>query len=164
MTFNSHNRTVDSVTFIPDATHLLSCSSDGSIGLVRCGNWQLKKHWTSAHENSKLNTLAVHLTGKLALSVDTDGVIQTWNLVKGQQAYATNLVPMLKLNAKNITVLRWSPDGLKYLMVANNQLDVYTAENAGLCAEITLDSKIVCVEFISDNVIVIGLENGTLKI
>ncbi|XP_008543125.1 p21-activated protein kinase-interacting protein 1-like [Microplitis demolitor] len=159
-----HNGTVNCVTFTPDATHLLSCSSDGNIGVVRCGNWQLEKNWTSAHKNSEVNTLAVHPTGKLALSVGTDGVLRTWNLVKGRQAYATNLVPRLKLNAKNITVLRWSPDGMKYLMAANNQLDAYTVENAGLCAEITLDSKIVCVEFISDNVIVIGQENGTLKI
>ncbi|CAD6228224.1 GSCOCG00006414001-RA-CDS [Cotesia congregata] len=159
-----HNGTVNCVSFTPDATHLVSCSSDGSIAVVRCGNWQLEKHWTSAHKNSEVNTLAIHPTGKCTLSVGTDGVLRLWNLVNGHHAYAINLVPRLKLQAKNITVLQWSPDGEKYLMAANNQLDVYSRSTAGICAEVTFDVKIVCVEFINDNVIVIGHENGTLRI
>ncbi|KAK0162997.1 hypothetical protein PV327_006714 [Microctonus hyperodae] len=159
-----HDGTVNCVAFTPDASHILTCSSDGSIGIVRCGNWQLEKHWTSAHKGSEVNTLAVHPTGKLALSVGADGVLRTWNLIKGRQAYATNLVPRLKLDAKYITVLQWSPEGDKYLMAVNNKLDVYSVETAGICCEVSFDSKIVCVCFINDDLIAIGHEDGRIRI
>jgi len=34
--------------------------------------------------------LAVHPSGKLALSVGKDKTLRTWNLVKGRPAYTTN--------------------------------------------------------------------------
>lgn len=40
---------------------------------------------------SAVTSLSVHPSGKLALSVGHDGTLRTWNLVKGRQAYATNL-------------------------------------------------------------------------
>jgi protein MAK11 len=40
---------------------------------------------------SAVTSLSVHPSGKLALSVGTDATLRTWNLVKGRQAYATNL-------------------------------------------------------------------------
>lgn len=35
--------------------------------------------------------LAVHPSGKLALSVGRDGTLRTWNLIKGRKAYITKL-------------------------------------------------------------------------
>lgn len=35
--------------------------------------------------------LAVHPSGKMALSVGKDHTLRTWNLVKGRPAYTTNL-------------------------------------------------------------------------
>ncbi|XP_034947045.1 p21-activated protein kinase-interacting protein 1-like [Chelonus insularis] len=159
-----HNGTVNCVAFTPDATHMLSCSTDGSIAVVRCGNWQLEKHWPSAHKSCQVNTLAIHPTGKLVLSVGTDGVLRTWNLIKGRQAYAKNLVPTLKYNAKNISVLCWSPDGQKYLLATNSQVDVYTVKTAGICLQTQFRSKIVCIDFMSDDLIVVGHEDGMITV
>ena len=35
--------------------------------------------------------LAVHPSGKLALSVSKDKSLRTWNLIKGRKAYITNI-------------------------------------------------------------------------
>jgi len=40
---------------------------------------------------SAVTSLSVHPSGKLALSVGYDAALRTWNLVKGRQAYTTNL-------------------------------------------------------------------------
>jgi len=142
---------------------LFSCSNDGSITAVRCGNWQLEKVWLTAHKGSAVNTLAIHPTGKLALSTGEDGVLRTWNLIKGRQAYATNLVPKLKSNAKWITIIKWSPSGERYLLAVNGSIYIYSVESAGIDRELTFDSKVICVEFLKDDLIAVGFENGDIK-
>ncbi|XP_001607034.2 p21-activated protein kinase-interacting protein 1-like [Nasonia vitripennis] len=159
-----HNDTVNSVAFTPDASHIITASSDGTIGIVRCGNWQVEKHWLKPHKGLAVDTLAVHPTGKIAMTTGHDGVLRTWNLVKGRQAYATNLVPRWKLDAKNISVLKWSPTGNSYLLAANNRIDVYSVETAGIKEEFNFDAKVVCVEYLNDEYIAIGLADGKIII
>lgn len=158
-----HNDTVNCVAFTPEASHLFTCSNDGTIAAIKCGNWQMEKHWQKAHKGLGVNTLAIHPTGKIALSTGADGILRTWNLVKGRQAYATNLVPRLKLDAKNVNILKWSPNGEKYLLAVNQRIDVYSVELAGIGSEIKFNAKIVCVEFLRDDLIAVGLENGQIK-
>lgn len=152
------------INFTPEASHVMTASSDGSIAMVRCGNWALEKHWKSPHKGNPVNALAIHPSGKLALSAGGDGVLRTWNLVKGRQAFATNLVPRLKYDAKNVTILRWSPKGDKYLLATNCRVNVYSVEVAGLCAEMSFDSKVVCAEYIEDNLLAIGHEDGQVRV
>jgi len=99
----------------------------------------------------------------LALSTGADGVLRTWNLIKGRQAYATNLVPKLKFDAKYVTIVKWSPNGEKYLLGINRKLYLYSVESAGIEKEIELNSKVICAEFLKDNLIAVGLENGQIK-
>lgn len=156
--------TVNSINFTPDASHLVTVSNDGTIGIVRCGNWQVEKHWLKPHKGMAVDTLAIHPTGKIAMTTGHDGVLRTWNLVKGRQAYATNLVPRWKIDAKNISVLKWSPSGNTYLLAASNKIDVYSIETAGVKEEFQFDSKIVCVEYLSEEHIAVGLTNGKISI
>ncbi|XP_024872846.1 p21-activated protein kinase-interacting protein 1-like [Temnothorax curvispinosus] len=158
-----HKDTVNCLAFTPEGSHLFACSNDGSITAVHCGNWQLEKIWPTAHKGTAVNTLAIHPTGKLALSSGEDGVLRTWNLIKGRQAYATNLVPRLKSNAKWITVIKWSPSGEKYLLAVNGNIYIYSVESAGIDRELTFDSKVICVEFLKDDLIAVGFENGDIK-
>ncbi|KAG7199392.1 hypothetical protein KM043_014023 [Ampulex compressa] len=155
-----HSGTVNCAAFTPDASHLFTCSDDGTIAAVRCGSWQLEKHWLKPHKGLAVNTLAIHPTGKIALSTGADGILRTWNLIKGRQAYATNLVPRLRSDAKNIAVVKWSPSGTKYLLAVNQRIDVYSVELAGVKEEIKIKAKVACVEFLSEDLIAIGMENG----
>jgi len=90
-------------------------------------------------------------------------VLRTWNLIKGRQAYAVNLIPKLKLDAKYVTLVKWSPNGEKYLLGVNRKVYLYSVESAGIEKEIELNSKVICAEFLKDNLIAVGLENGQIK-
>lgn len=90
-------------------------------------------------------------------------MLRTWNLIKGRQAYATNLVPKLKSNAKWITIIKWSSSGEKYLLAVNGNIYIYSVESAGIDRELTFDSKVICVEFLKDDLIAVGFENGDIK-
>ncbi|XP_051163738.1 p21-activated protein kinase-interacting protein 1-like [Leptopilina boulardi] len=158
-----HNDSVNCITFTPDASHILTGGRDGSIGVVRCGNWQVEKLWDKPHKGFPIEALAVHPSGKLALSTGGDGTLRTWNLVKGKQAYATNLIPRWRMLAKNINILKWSPNGEKYLIASNKKIDIYSVETAGVDEEIELETKVICVEFLNDNLIAIGFDNGKIQ-
>lgn len=93
-----------------------------------------------------------------------DGVLRTWNLIKGRQAYATNLMPRWKSDAKNVNVLKWSSSGNKYLISASNKIDIYAVESAGIEKEISLPAKVVCAGFLNDDLVVIGLEDGKITL
>lgn len=151
------------ITFTPDASHILTGGRDGQIGVVRCGNWQVEKLWEKPHKGESIEALAVHPSGKLALSTGGDGTLRTWNLVKGKQAYATNLIPRWRTLAKNINILKWSPNGEKYLIASNKKIDIYSVETAGVDEEINLDSKVICVEFLNDDLIAIGYDDGKIS-
>ena len=40
---------------------------------------------------SAVNSVSVHPSGKLALTVGTDRSLHTWNLITGRSAYITNI-------------------------------------------------------------------------
>lgn len=116
------------------------------------------------HKGLSVDTLAVHPTGKIAMTTGHDGVLRTWNLIKGRQAYATNLVPKWKLEAKNISVLKWNSSGDSFLIAANTKLNIYSVETAGVEEELSFDSKIVCAEYLNDEFFAVGLSDGTICI
>jgi WD40 repeat protein len=71
-------------------THMFSGSADGSIAVwMAGGGWEhlklLKGH------KGWVNSLAVHPSGRLALSVAHDKALRMWNLVKGRCTYTAPL-------------------------------------------------------------------------
>lgn len=54
-----------------------------------------------------VNSLSIHPSGRLALSVSRDKTLYMWNLVEGRPAYRSRLT-------EAADVVLWSPDGLWY--------------------------------------------------
>ena len=69
--------------------HLLSGSEDGRVAVVRTDNWQCEKY-LGRHKGG-VTALAVHPSGRLALSAGKDGKLLTWDLVRGRVAFRTNI-------------------------------------------------------------------------
>ena len=59
-------------------------TSDIYFALVQCEKRLL------GHKGA-INSLAIHPTGRLALSVGVDRTLHTWDLVKGRKAYVCSL-------------------------------------------------------------------------
>lgn len=81
----THNSAVNHLRFTPDATHLLSASSDGSLAAIRTGSWIPEGLWKTPHNNKSVNHITIHPSGKLALTLGADLTLKTWNLIKGRQ-------------------------------------------------------------------------------
>lgn len=79
---------VNHLRFTPDATHLFTASSDGSLAATRTGSWISEGKWKAPHNGKAINQISIHPSGKLALTLGADLTLKTWNLVKGRQVSA----------------------------------------------------------------------------
>lgn len=123
-----------------ESSYMLSGSEDGSICIWRSGNWQCEKT-LKGHQGGVIG-IAVHPSGKMALSIGKDKALRTWNLVKGRCGYITNL----KVVAE---VIQWSPEGLFYAIGHSNRVDVYSVQSAQVVYSISFGKRITSVCFIS---------------
>nr|CAH7761256.1 unnamed protein product [Callosobruchus chinensis] len=122
-----HNATVNAVQFTANGSHVLSGSADGVLSIIKTGNWKLEKIWDKAHKGDPILDIAVHPTGKLALSLGQDYALRTWNLVKGRQAYAINLSTKSK-DFRSLEKICWCNDGVKFLLYGGRYTEVWSIE------------------------------------
>ncbi|XP_013171963.1 PREDICTED: p21-activated protein kinase-interacting protein 1-like [Papilio xuthus] len=155
----NHDGTINAVAFTNGGTHLLTGSDDGSIIVTRTGNWQIEKVWKKAHGGEPVTAIAVHPSDKLALSIGGDKTLRTWNLVKGRPAFTINL------SSKGLTLpteIKFSPGGDRFSLLSLQTLDVWTISKAGIEKRISCNSKPTSVQWINDERIFVGLENGNI--
>ncbi|KAK2145791.1 hypothetical protein LSH36_657g01029 [Paralvinella palmiformis] len=103
-----------------------------------------------------VNSFSVHPTGKMALSVGQDRKLRVWNLMTGKCAFIKNI----KQEADHI---KWSPSGSSYLVIINNKVDIYDLETAQVTHTTSMTGRISAVQFLTDDVVVLGGEEGKLK-
>mmetsp|Transcript_23163 Transcript_23163/g.30247 ORF Transcript_23163/g.30247 Transcript_23163/m.30247 type:complete len:275 (+) Transcript_23163:148-972(+) len=99
-----HSGTITALDFF-GSSNLLSASEDKTIVIWRVHDWAAL-HVLGGHKGA-ITSLAVHPTGKLAMSSSVDRTIRCWDLVNGRNAYISRVegVP---------NHLCWSGDGSRY--------------------------------------------------
>lgn len=129
---------------------MFSSSEDGTICVWKTSNWDCVK--TLRGHKSSVNWVAVHPSGKLALSVGKDKTLRTWDLHKGRQAFVINL----KQIADQV---HWSPNGSHYVVFQVNDVDVYDVETGEIICTFTFQHWINTLCFITNDVFAVGGES-----
>lgn len=83
-----HEGSITTIQFF-NKTHMFSGSEDGTICIWRTKDWECLK--TLKGHKGRVNSLAVHPSGKIALSVSNDKTVRLWNLLAGQKASVNKL-------------------------------------------------------------------------
>lgn len=148
-----HEGTVNCLQFF-DNHHLFSASEDGSICIWKTGGWNCLK--TLIGHKGGVNSLSIHPSGKLALSVSKDKSLKTWNLVKGRAAYTTNIKAVGDC-------VQWSPKGSLYAVVIGSIVNVYNLQTAAVVHTIDFGHRINAVEFVTENILAIGGEGENIE-
>lgn len=143
-----HDGSITSLQFIQE-THLVSAGSDGLLCIWNTANWDCQKV-LKGHKEA-IHAVAVHPSGKLALTVSKDKTLRTWNLVSGRPAYTTHI----KEEADDVL---WSPDGEIYLVVIRNKINIYDITTATITDTVEHPCTIHTVTFVKKRVIAIGGE------
>ncbi|XVE88421.1 hypothetical protein DITRI_Ditri19aG0068500 [Diplodiscus trichospermus] len=115
--------------------NLLSAAADGSISIFDTEPFVLLKSFRS-HKKG-INDLAVHPSGKLALSVSRDGCLAMSNLMRGKRSFCCRL-------GKEATIVKFEGSGEKFFMVTEEKVGVHLAEDARLLLELENEKRVLC--------------------
>ncbi|GLB41620.1 putative WD domain, G-beta repeat [Lyophyllum shimeji] len=121
----------------PSRSHLLSASEDGTLCLFRARDWSVLRALRG--HKGRVNAVAVHPSGKVALSVGRDKTLRMWDLMRGKGCASTKL-------GKEGEIVRWSTDGSLFAVQAGSTIDVYTT-NMDLVHTIQHPSRLHDVHF-----------------
>lgn len=149
-----HNGTITCLEFYGN-THLLSGAEDGLICVWDSKKWECLKS-IRAHKGN-VSSLSVHPSGKLALSVGTDRTLRTWNLIDGKSAF-------IKSIKQNAHIVLWSPSGDSYVVVSNNQMDIYSLQTASISGVITCQQRISSVQYIMESIIAVAGDEENVRL
>jgi len=133
------------------SSHLLSASEDGTICVWKCKSWECIK--TLKGHRGAINSISIHPSGRLVLSVSRDKTVRTWNLLNGRSAYTTNIKHVGELVA-------WSPNGDSYAIACGTSVAIYSISESKETCRICCSNAVLSMDFISEDVILLG---GELK-
>ncbi|XP_070830484.1 p21-activated protein kinase-interacting protein 1-like isoform X2 [Chaetodon trifascialis] len=148
-----HDGTITCLEFY-GSSHLLSGGDDGLVCVWSTKKWECLKS-IKAHKGP-VASLSVHPSGKLALTVGTDKTLRTWNLINGRSAFIKNI-------KQNAHIVRWSPDGDKYVVVVNDKVDIYDLETASVTGTITNPKRISSIKFLDNSILVVAGDDETVR-
>lgn len=156
-----HSSTINCIQFTNNHSHIFSGSADGVLAIVRVGNWQLEKLWEKPHNEKAILDIAVHPSGKLALTLGCDSSLRTWNLIKGRQAYVINLNSKSK-DAKSLEKIIWAEDEVRFILYGGRYTEIWSIELGGILKTIEHHNKVCSCVWYNDKEIIVGYENGQL--
>jgi protein MAK11 len=138
-TLVQHSGTITHLEFFKNS-HLFSSSEDGTICVWDTRNWTCDK--TLRGHKEAINSISVHPSGKLLLSVSKDKTLRTWNLIKGRCAYVTNLKAVAH-------IVIWSPSCTFFAVAIDKRVDIYDITIGGIIHSIDYGKRINCLLFLN---------------
>ncbi|TFK39731.1 WD40-repeat-containing domain protein [Crucibulum laeve] len=153
-----HEGSITHLTF-PSRSHLLSASEDGTLCLFRARDWAVLRALRG--HKGRVNAVAVHPSGKVALSVGKDKTLRMWDLMRGKGVASTKI-------GKEGEIVRWSTDGSLLIVQSGSVIDVYNTDMA-LLHTIKHSSRCHDVKFVKrvngdGDVMLVGAEGKKLTV
>ena len=135
--------------FAPPTGHSTHCvvgfSSDGKICIYKKRDWSVQ-HVLAGHDGG-LGMLAVHPTGKLALSGGvTDGKLKLWDLTKGRLSFVNKINPVSTRGGRArydpITSVIWSESGDFYAFSHGSHITVREVATGKALLDVEMPSRV----------------------
>ncbi|KAK1269662.1 hypothetical protein QJS04_geneDACA006791 [Acorus gramineus] len=137
-----HNGAINALSFynLPSSPvslpcNLLSGADDGTVCIYDTNPFVHLKSIV-AHKRG-VNDLAIHPSGRLALSVGRDLCLAMLNLVRGRRSFCCRL-------GGEATIVRYDTEGGKFFMVTEEKVSVHNSEDARLVFEMESQKRILC--------------------
>ncbi|KAJ0082242.1 hypothetical protein Patl1_12378 [Pistacia atlantica] len=133
--------------------NLFAASADGFVSIFDADPFVLLKS-VKAHKKG-VNDLAIHPSGKLALSVGRDECLAMVNLVRGRRSFYHKL-------GKEASLIKFDFSGDKFFMVTEEKIGVHQAEDAKLLCELEGNKRILCAAPGENGVLLTGGEDRSI--
>ncbi|KAI8576199.1 hypothetical protein K450DRAFT_258078 [Umbelopsis ramanniana AG] len=140
--------------------YMLTASDDGTICIWRSKDWELLK--TMKGHQGRINSISIHPSGKIALSVSADKTVRLWNLMTAHKASVHKI-------GKEGMVVRWNTAGTQYAILFERQLIIYNVADAQPAVTIDSRTKLLSMEYYKDTntdkeYLVVGSEDRSFRV
>ena len=148
---SNNNNVASTITTV--STHAMVGTTSGKLILYKNNkDWSIE-HVLSGHHPTEVSCLAVHPTGKLALSGGkSDGKLILWDLMKGRMAYVHKVVlsSSAKRRKENVTInhIVWSGDGTRYAYCHGTKITVKDANSGEDLLDVDMPGRVNQLAFI----------------
>ena len=137
-------------------THLVSGGGDGEMCIWRASDWEcllrMKGHKGAIH------AIAIHPSGRAALSVAADSKLMLWNLTTGKCNYTSAL-------AEPSRMVAWVLDGEAYLYDTRRALVLYALRSGALLHSFAHDdAPAMCIATAGSDFLLSGDEAGSIRV
>ena len=124
-----------SITYLhfPSRSHLLSASEDGTLCLFHARDWEVLRVFKG--HKGRVNSVAVHPSGKVALTVGQDRTLRMWDMMRGKGsastklgkgAYLADLMIHLTDDVLEGEVVRWSLKGTFFVVQCHSTVEIFS--------------------------------------
>lgn len=130
-----HQGSITSLQF-HKGTHLISASEDGTLAIWRTKDWELMKDMRG--HTGAVNSVAIHPSGQIAVSVARDRTMRLWDLTKGRQSFIKKMKSGTSERARvegrpvltavviaEGHMVRWDHTGELYALQYDRAIEVY---------------------------------------
>lgn len=137
---SQHQGSISKAVFA-GSSHLLTAGEDGRIAIFRSKDWECLH---VLRHKKPINSLAVHPSGKLALSVGTDRSMKLWNLMTAKEASKTIL-------PKEVLSIVFSESGDYFATLSkDNDILLYRTDGAKCIGHVKSKARLICITFLRD--------------
>lgn len=153
-----------------NSSHCIVGFTNGKICIYKKRDWSIQ-HVLAGHDGG-VGNLAVHPTGKLALSGgSTDGKLKLWDLTKGRLAFVSNINPSStfgdRVRFDPINSIVWSRDGEFYALAYGAHITVRQVASGKELLDVDLPSRVNQVTLMSGEeglFVVAACNDGSLPV
>ena len=137
---------VSSLRFYGES-HLISAGEDGELCIWRTSDWEclLRMH---GHKGA-VHEVAIHPSGRLALSVAADRKLMLWNLTTGKCSYTSALAAQSRMVA-------WTPAADAYVVGTPHELLVFALRTGACLHSLRHGGAPLAMAFATDALLVSG--------
>ncbi|KAL3833664.1 hypothetical protein ACJIZ3_008400 [Penstemon smallii] len=136
-----HTSSITSLSFFSPPSissfprNLLAADATGSVSIYEADPFVHLK--TLKVHKKAINSLSVHPSGKLALTVGHDECLAMVNLVRGRRSFYCKL-------DKESSIVQFNQKGDKFIMVVDEKISVHDSEDAKLITELDNKKRVLC--------------------
>jgi len=138
-----HSATVTSLSFFTPSSfsfprNLIAASEDGSVSIYDADPFVHLK--TVKVHRKAVNSICIHPSGRLALTVGRDECMAMVNLVRGRRSFYCRL-------GKEASLVNFSDGGEKFFMVMDDKISVHESEDAKAILELDSKKRVLCATY-----------------
>ena len=154
-----HTSTITALAVCNSPALLVSGSEEGQIAITRIKDCKTLRSF-KGHQSAVLD-IAMHPTGRVALSISSDNTLRMWDLTRGTCAAVRKISDNKRVIAPSMMV-RYTPEGSRYCVILSSGMLEVCSSGSMDVAQMPGPFTSVCP--VSENLFVAGNSKGHLML